>query len=277
MGSPLANSPLALVTGASSGIGQAFAERLAADGHDLIVVARRQERLEDLRRRLESAHEVSVEILVADLAAEAGMAAVDAVAAERRLEVIVDNAALAHYMPFVDLPPDKVEELVKLNALAPVRLIRAALPGMVERGSGTIVSVATQLVFSATADSPQLPRRAVYASTKAFLFMLIRLLALELRDTGVRLQVVCPGVVRTEFHTRQGMDMSHVPRFEPEDVVQASLRGLELGEVVCVPGLEDPATLARHDEAEVAVLLAGLPPPLATRYQASSGSTAGSG
>src|SRR6059058_3988481 len=103
------SSPLALVTGASSGIGQAFAERLAADGHDLIVVARRRERLEELKRRLEAAHEVSVEVLVADLAAEAGMAAVDSVAAERPLDLLVDNAALAHYMPFLELPPEQAE------------------------------------------------------------------------------------------------------------------------------------------------------------------------
>src|SRR5439155_22282353 len=140
--------------------------------------------------------------------------------------------------------------------------------------SGTIISIATQLVFSATADAPQLPRRVVYASTKAFLFMFVRLLAQELQDTGIRLQVVCPGVVRTEFHTRQGMDMSHVPRFEPDDVVQASLRGLELGELVCIPGLEDVNQLASHEQAEVALLLAGLRPPLATRYKVEGGSTA---
>jgi uncharacterized protein len=88
-----------------------------------------------------------------------------------------------------------------------------------------VISLATQLVFSATADNPQLPRRAVYTATKAFLFTLIRLLALELRGSGVRLQVVCPGVVKTEFHARQNMDMSHMPRLEPEQIVQASMRG----------------------------------------------------
>src|SRR2546427_12357507 len=101
------SSPLALITGASSGIGQAFAERLAADGHDLIVVARRRERLEELKGRLESAHQVSAQVLAADLATESGMAAVDAVAAERPLDVLVDNAALAHYMPFLELPPEQ--------------------------------------------------------------------------------------------------------------------------------------------------------------------------
>jgi len=160
---------------------------------------------------------------------------------------VVDCAALAHYMPFLNLPPEQAEELVKLNVLAPVRLIRAALPSMVARKKGTIISIATQLVFSATAGNPQLPQRAVYAATKAFLFTFIRLLALELRESGVRLQVVCPGVVRTEFHTRQNMDMSHMPRLEPEQVVQASMLALDRGETVCIPTLDDADLLQRHD------------------------------
>ena len=258
--------PLALVTGASSGIGRAFAERLAADGYDLVVVARREDRLRDLERELSTAHSVAVRPLVADLSTDAGMSAVDAAASDGRLEFLVDNAALAHYMPFLELPVERAEELVKLNALAPLRLLRAALPGMVARGHGTAVSVATQLVFSASSDNPVLPRRTVYAATKSFLFTLVRLIALELGDSGVRLQVVCPGVVRTEFHTRQGMDMSGRPRMEAEDVVAASMRGLELGELVCAPTVEDPELLARRDEADLAVLAGGLRAELASRY-----------
>ena len=261
-----AERPVALVTGASSGIGQAYAERLAADGYDLAVVARRADRLEELKQRLEADFGVVVEPVVADLSTEDGQAAVDEVATDRRLEFVVDNAALAHYMPFLELAPERVEELVKLNALAPARLIRAALPGMVERRKGALVSVATQLVFSATQDNPQLPQRAVYAATKSFLFTLLRLLAHELKDTGVSLQVVCPGVVRTEFHTRQGMDMSHMPRLEPAHVVEASMRGLELDELVCIPALEDRELLERRDEAERAVFTGGLRAELAGRY-----------
>jgi len=258
--------PLALVTGASSGIGRAYAERLAADGYDLVVVARRGDRLEELKRRLEAAHEVSVQPLVTDLSTESGQRRVDAIASDSRLEIVVDNAALAHYMSFVELPAEKVEELVRLNALAPVRLIHAALPGMVKRGHGTVISIASQLVFSATADNPQLPQRAVYTATKAFLFTLVRLLDLELCGSGVRLQVVCPGVVKTEFHTRQDMDMSHMPRLEPEQVVQASLRGLELGEVVCIPSLEEVDRLKRRDVSDLEVLMGGMRPVLGERY-----------
>lgn len=258
--------PLALVTGASSGIGRAYAARLAADGHDLVVVARRGDRLDELKHSLEAQHGVSVETLVADLSTESGMRDADAAVADPRLQVVVDCAALAHYMPFLDLPTETAEELVRLNVGAPVRLIRAALPSMVQRGSGTIISIATQLVFSATADNPQLPGRAVYAATKAFVFTFMRLLAFELRDSGVKLQVVCPGVVKTEFHTRQNMDMSHMPRLEPEQVVSASMLALDRGETVCIPTLEDADLLRRHDEAEIAVLAGGMRPVLADRY-----------
>lgn len=262
----IAGRPLALVTGASSGIGWAYAERLAADGHDLVVVARRAERLDDLKQRLESTYGVAVEPLVADLSTESGMRDVDAAATDSRLAIVVDDAALAHYMPFLELPIEKAEELVKLNALAPIRLIHSAVPGMVERGNGTVISIASLLAFSATANNPQLPRRAVYAATKAFLFTFIRLLALEIKDSGVRLQVVCPGVVRTEFHTRQNMDMSGRPRLEPEQVVQASLIGLERGELVCLPSVEESDKLQRHDDAEIDVLMDGMRPTLAPRY-----------
>ena len=261
-----ADRSVALITGASSGIGRAYAERLAADGHDLVVVARRGDRLEDLKHRLESEHRIRVQTLVADLSTEAGMREVDAAAADPRLEFVVDCAALAHYMPFLKLPLEQAAELVNLNILAPVRLIRAALPSMVARKKGTIISIATQLVFSATSSNPQLPQRAVYAATKSFLFTFIRLLALELRESGVRLQVVCPGVVRTEFHTRQNMDMSHMPRLEPEQVVQASMLALDRGEIVCIPTLEDAELLLRHDEAESAILIGGMRPALAERY-----------
>jgi short-subunit dehydrogenase len=258
--------PLALVTGASAGIGRAYAERLAADGYDLVVVARRADRLDEVKRQLEAGHGVSVQPLVADLSTESGRRAVDAVATQPRLEVVVDSAALAYYMPFLDLPRDQAEELVNLNVLAPVQMIHAALPGMVERGKGTVVSFSSLLAFSATSENPQMPKRAVYAASKAFLLAFFQILAVELRDTGVRLQIVCPGIVKTEFHTRQNMDLSGRPRLEPEEIVKASMIGLELGEVVCIPTLEETDRLQHHDRAEGEVLAANMRPTLAQRY-----------
>src|SRR5262245_37846986 len=129
----MSNRPLALVTGASSGIGAAFAKRLAADGYDLMIVARRRERLEELASTFKDAE---VEVLVADLGTDEGIARVCVRAAQSPLALLVNNAGLAHYMPFVDLPASKAEELLKVNVFAPTLLARAAVPGMVQRGKG---------------------------------------------------------------------------------------------------------------------------------------------
>jgi short-subunit dehydrogenase len=234
---------VAMVTGASSGIGEAYAEQLAAEGWDLVVVARRRERLEELAARLESGQGVSVRPVEADLSDLGRLAALADEAREMELELLVNNAALAHYMSFAELPPDAAEELVQLNVLAPVLLTRAVLPGMIERGTGAVVNVASLLAFSGGWEGPQLPRRAVYAASKSFLVTWTQVLASELRETGVRAQVVCPGIVRSEFHSRQGIDPSALPRMEPADLVRASLHDLERGTVVSVPGVTDEAAL----------------------------------
>lgn len=230
---------LAMVTGASSGIGGAYAERLAREGWDLVVVARRRDRLDDLAGRLMSEHGVVVQVVAADLANVQQLTGLSATAAEMGLELLVNNAALAHYGPFVELAPDNAQALVELNVLAPVLLTAAVIPGMVDRGAGAVVNVASLLAFSGAWEAPHLPQRAVYASSKAFLVTFTQVLANELRATGVRVQVVCPGVVRSEFHSRQGIDMSTVPRMEADDVVEASLRDLEQGTIVSIPGATD--------------------------------------
>lgn len=234
---------LALVTGASSGIGEAYAERLARDGWDLVIVARRQDRLEDLARRLADDYDVHARAIAADLADGAQVDTLLAEVAEMELGLLVNNAALAHYMPFAELPLETAQSLVQLNVLAPILLTRAVAPGMVERGAGAIVNVASLLAFSGEWTSPHLPRRAVYAASKSFLVTFTQVLASELRDTGVRVQVLCPGVVRTEFHSRQGIDLSAVPRMDPADVVTASLDDLERGVVVSIPGASDESAL----------------------------------
>ncbi len=229
----------ALVTGASSGIGEAYVEGLAEDGWEVVAVARRRDRLEASAARLEALHGTEVRIVAADLATSAGLDAVREVALEAPLDLLVNNAGLAHYMPFVELPAESARELVDLNVLAPVLLTRAVLPQMIERKAGAIVNVASLLAFSGEWDAPHLPQRAVYASTKSFLVTFTQILAQEVEGFGVRVQVLCPGVVRTEFHSRQGMDLSGRTRMEPGDVVSASLRDLEHGVLVSIPGLED--------------------------------------
>lgn len=256
-------SKLALVTGATSGIGRAFAERLAADGYDLVLVGRRTERLDEFV----AAHpEVKVRTVAADLSTTDGIEEVARICATEPLTMLVNNAGVAHYMPLADLPADKAAELVGVKVLAPTMLTRAAVAGMQERGEGTIVNVAGMIAFSGPAPASQMPRRAVYGGSLAYLVALSQLLSAELEGTGVRVQVVCPGVVATEFHERQGIDMSVVPRMTAEDVVTASLRGLELGETVCAPGVEDAGLLDAIFQADLAAFGAQSP-QLATRYR----------
>jgi short-subunit dehydrogenase len=246
--------PHAVVTGGSSGIGEAFAERLAQDGYDLIIVARRRDRLETLAQRLQESHQVNVETLVADLSDHDDLRAVEKrLAQDSSLELLVNNAGFGGYMPFVELDPDKAEELINLKVLAVTRLTRAALPGMIARGRGSIINVSSRLAFSGPLGSSQLPKRATYAAANAFINTFSQLLQSELEGTGVQVQALCPGVVVTEFHTHVGTDSSRFPAaivMKAEDLVGASLAGLKLGEVICIPAMEDSELLTQIQESQ---------------------------
>jgi len=254
---------LAVVTGASSGIGKAFARRLAADGYDLVAVARRLDRLEELAASLPS---VRVRPVVADLSTDDGVDAVAQICTSQPVTMLVNNAGVAHYMPITDLPADKARELVHVKVVAPTMLVRAVVPGMVARGEGTIINVAGMIAFSGPAPQAALPRRAVYAGALAHLVAMTQVLHEELKSQGLKIQVLCPGVVATEFHERQGLDLSAVPRMSAEDVVTASLRGLELGEVVCAPGVEDAGLLEAVSQADLTAFGAQTT-ELASRYR----------
>jgi short-subunit dehydrogenase len=257
-------SGLTLVTGASSGIGRAFARRLGAEGYDLVVVGRRRDRLEELVSMLPH---VKVRPLVADLGTDAGVDAVAEVCAAEELTMLVNNAGIAHYMPFIELPADKANELLHVKVIAPTMLARAAVRGMVARGEGTIINVSGMLAFSGPASMQTVPlRRAVYAATLAHIVALSQLLHEELKPHGLRVQALCPGIVATEFHERQGLDLSAVPRMSADDVVTASLRGLTIGEVVCTPGVERFELLDAVFQADLAAFAAQAP-RLAERYR----------
>jgi hypothetical protein len=181
--------------------------------------------------------------------------------------MLVNNAGIAHYMPLAELPAAQARELVNVKVLAPTMLTRAAVGGMQARGAGTIINVAGMIAFSGPAPHAQMPRRVVYAGTLAYLVTMSQTLSAELQGTGVTVQVVCPGVVATEFHQRQGIDLSAVPRMTAADVVTASLRGLELGETVCAPGVQDASLLQAIFQADLAAF-GGQSPELAKRYRA---------
>lgn len=260
---PNGSKRLALVTGASSGIGRAFARRLGTDGYDLIVVGRRRDRLDELAAEFP---QIDVRAVVADLGTDAGIAAVAELCEREAVTMLVNNAGVAHYMAFTQLPADKAGELLHVKVVAPTMLARAAAPGMALRGAGTIVNVAGMLAFGGPAPLGPMAGRAVYTGTLAHIVALSQALHEELKSRGIRIQVLCPGVIATEFHERQGMDLSAFPRMSPEDVVTASLRGLDLGEVVCAPGVERTDLLDALFQAELSAFSAQSS-ELAARYR----------
>jgi short-subunit dehydrogenase len=267
---------VALVTGASSGIGAEYAERLAALGWDLVLVARRAQRLAGLGARLRERDGVHVEELVADLADPAGLARVAERAAGDDVALLVNNAGINGYGLFAETGPDLLTKVISLNVTALTVLARAALPGMQARGRGAIVNVASLLAFSGGLPPDPLPQRAVYGGTKGYAVTFSRILAAELgADSPVRVQVLCPGLTATEFHLTPGDEPvpGDAPRVHDaggmpaSDVVTASLTALRDGETVCVPGLAEPQAVARLAEAEADVRAAARA-PLAPRYRA---------
>ncbi len=184
------------VTGASSGVGEAFACRLAADGWDLAITARRGDRLSALAERLAGKHQVSVQVHVADLADPGDVTELERVVAAAEPDLLVNNAGFAGYREFRDVDPQVVADLVGVHVLAVSRLARAAIPGMIARGSGAIINVASLLAFSGSVPPQPLPCRAVYAGAKAFQVAFTQALAGELAGTGVQVQACCPDAVR---------------------------------------------------------------------------------
>ena len=224
----------ALVTGASVGIGAAFAERLARDGHDLIIVARDRRRLEKLARHLRDRDQVEVEILPADLTETSGLHAVERAVADAELDLLVNNAGFGTYGRFAELDVEQEEREIRLNVLALMRLTRAAVPGMIQRKRGGVINVS-----SLAAMQPG-PFNATYAATKAFVNSFTEALHEELRGTGVQVQALCPGFTKTEFQERAGIDTGRIPALAwmtAEAVVDASMTALRRGDLICVPGV----------------------------------------
>lgn len=222
---------VALVTGASSGIGAAFARRLAREGYELILVGRRREQLEELAHELGGA-----ETLAADLTREEELARVEArIELATELELLVNNAGFGTRGRFWETPLDAQERMHRLHVMATLRLTRAALAGMVSRGRGGVINVSSVAGFG------QSPGNVSYCATKAWMNSFTEGLDLELRGAGspVRVQALCPGFTVTGFHDTMGMSREGIPAWlwmRAEDVVEESLRGLERGKLLVVPG-----------------------------------------
>ena len=222
-----------VVTGASSGIGRCFAEKLAPLAEELVVVARDRARLEALASELESAHRCRVTVEVADLSSEADCRRLAASLEANTPDLLINNAGYGTRGPFAELPIEEEIREVSTNVLAPMRLLRACLPGMLERNSGAVIQV------SSLASELSAPFAATYGATKAFLTHFTESVYEELRESDVRIQALLPGFTRTEFQRRAGVEASKVPDFawmSPDAVVAASLASLCRDEAVCIPG-----------------------------------------
>jgi uncharacterized protein len=228
--------PLAVVTGASAGIGKEFCEQLAARGYDLLIVSRDAFRLEELKQRLETERGVSVDVFPADLSLDDDVSRlVGVVAALPRLALLVNNAGFGTQGPLVNASPAQQEAMLRLHTLAPMRLTQAALPLLVARHGGGIINV------SSVASFLYAPESVNYCATKAYLTTFSEGLASELAGTGVRIQALCPGFTHSEFHQRMAADTGDRPRWmwlSARQVVTTSLRDFERGgSVICVPTL----------------------------------------
>jgi hypothetical protein len=233
---PPAGRPLALVTGASAGIGKAFAQHLAARGNDLILVARDLARLETLADELALQFGIEAEPLSADLSRDGGMRRVaERIAQLDRLTMLVNNAGFVTKGRLANRPVAEQATMLEVHVVAPMLLTRAALPGMIARGTGTIINVSSVASFTHSAGGVN------YCATKAYIRVFTEGLAIELAGTGVHVQALCPGFTHTELHDRAGIEKRIIPRLlwlDADFVVRASLeQAARRGAVICVPGL----------------------------------------
>jgi short-subunit dehydrogenase len=256
----------ALVTGASSGIGEAFARALARRGTPLVLVARRADRLEQLARELGGA--AKAEVVALDLARPDAGAALEAELARRGVEVdlLVNNAGAGLTGRFHELPMDRLLAMVDLNARAVVELSRRFLPGMIDRKSGGVINVASTSAFQ------PVPFFAVYAASKAFVLSFTESLAGELQGSGVVVQALCPGLTESEFHQVAGTDrvpFTRTPAMRAEDIAERSLEALAKGKLRVIPGWRDRLLLRAQSLVPRAVVrrVAGelFRPPRASR------------
>jgi short-subunit dehydrogenase len=248
----------AVVTGASSGLGALFAEKLAQRGLPLVLAGRDEARLTDVRERVQRlAPGIDVELVVGDLGSQAGVEALVAVLQERVIDVLVNNAGFGTYGRLAEVDADRDRDLIAVNVDALVRLTHAVLPGMLARGHGQILNVASTIAFQPA------PYQATYGASKAFVLSFSQALWAETKGSGVTVTALCPGPTRTGFVDALDADVSGTAIYQklasPEPVVAAGLRALDRGRPVVVPGMRNwvMANAARLSPGWVGALISG--------------------
>jgi short-subunit dehydrogenase len=241
----------AVITGASTGIGAVYADRLAQRGYDLVLVARRADRLQALADRLATHYGRTVRTLAADLTVDADVRRVEALLrTDPSVTLLLNNAGVASTQPLLDADVDRMEDMITLNVTAPTRLAYAAAPGLVARGAGTIINIA-----SVVAIVPE-TLNGVYGASKAYVLAFSQSLQHELGGKGVRIQAVLPGATATDLWDNAGFSLDNLPKeivMRTEDMVDAALAGLDAGEFATIPALEDGAKWTAYDTARLAM------------------------
>lgn len=254
----------ALITGASSGIGAIYADRLAARGYDLLLVARRGDRLQALADDLQHRHGVKISTLVADLSKAEGIEQVETVLRDdTTISLLVNNAGAANLAPILSSGADQHEAINTLNTTALMRLTLAALPRFVENNQGTIINIASVVAFHARAGS------AVYSATKAWVLNFTRGLQEEFAGSNLRIQAVLPAATATEIWGHSGITLDALPEgsvMTSEDLVDAALAGLDRGELVTIPPVEDLQLWDNWEAARLALFSASRNGKPASRY-----------
>ena len=244
-------SGTALITGASTGIGAVYADRLARRGYDLVLVARDKDRMEVIAARLRAQTGRTVEVLPTDLATPEGVAKVrDRLADDPTMTMLINNAGISLNGSLLENGPGELERLIAVNITAPTLLANAAGKAFVGRRAGTIVNIASVLALA-----PEL-LDGVYSGSKAYLVNLSISLAAKIKDAGVHVQVVLPGATRTEIWQRSGKDADALLPgmvMEVGDLVDAALVGLDKGETVTIPPLADERQWTAYNDARLAL------------------------
>ena len=242
----------ALITGASSGIGAVYADRLAKRGYDLILVARNRERLDILAKQLAGETGRRVDVIAADLNDKADLERIETrLRTDAGITVLVNNAGVAAVTPLLDSDVDAMDDMITLNVRALTRLTYAAAPGFVARGGGTIVNIA-----SIVAVGPEI-LNGVYGASKAYVVALSQSVHKELADKNVRVQAVLPGATATDLWAKAGRPVEHLPNeivMSTGDMVDAALAGLDQGEFVTIPSLPDAADWRAYEAARQKLL-----------------------